>query len=149
MNAVVVESTLTCPHCGIAARETMPNDACLYIYECSGCGAMLRLKPSDCCVICSYGSVACPRFRKVPSAVAADDARKRMPLVVYPFRYRDARTGKWVKARYMAERTEIAAQYAEWKVTGPGEERRPIDSIQVGGRASSRRWVTRRRLATS
>jgi len=47
------------------------------------------------------------------------------PLVVYPFRYKDARTGRWVRARYMAERSEIAARYAEWEITGPGEERRP------------------------
>lgn len=33
------------------------------------------------------------------------------PLVVYPFRYKDARTGRWVKARYMAARDEIAARY--------------------------------------
>jgi hypothetical protein len=46
---------------------------------------------------------------------------------VFPFRYRDPRTGRWVKARYKAERTEIAARYAEWEITGPGEERRPID----------------------
>jgi hypothetical protein len=44
---------------------------------------------------------------------------------VFPFRYRDARTGRWVKARYMAERSEIAARYTEWEITGPGEERRP------------------------
>jgi len=47
-------------------------------------------------------------------------------LVVFPFRYKDAQTGKWVKARYMAERSEIAAPYADWEITGPGEERRPI-----------------------
>ena len=45
------------------------------------------------------------------------------PLVVFPFRYRDARTGRWVKARYKAERDEIAARYAEWEIIGPGEER--------------------------
>jgi len=32
-----------------------------------------------------------------------------------PFRYRDHVTGKWVKARYVAERHEIAARYAEWE----------------------------------
>jgi len=48
-----------------------------------------------------------------------------VPLVVFPFRYRDARTGRWVKARYKAERDEIAARYAEWEIVGPGEERRP------------------------
>ena len=60
MNAVVVESMLTCPHFGFAARETMPMDACLFFCECGGCGALLRPKPGDCCVFCWYGSVACP-----------------------------------------------------------------------------------------
>ena len=32
-------------------------------------------------------------------------------------------TGKWVKARYVAERHEIAARYTEWEVIGPPEIR--------------------------
>lgn len=60
MKDVVLESMLTCPHCGCVARETMPADACLYFYECSNCKAMLRPRPGDCCVFCSYGSVKCP-----------------------------------------------------------------------------------------
>lgn len=48
-----------------------------------------------------------------------------MTLVVYPLRYKDARTGRWVKARYLAECDEIAVRYAEWGTIGPGEERRP------------------------
>ncbi len=44
---------------------------------------------------------------------------------VFPFRYRDPHTGRWVKARYMATRDEIAARYAEWEITGPGEVRTP------------------------
>ena len=27
---VVLESVLTCPHCGCVAQETMPTDACLF-----------------------------------------------------------------------------------------------------------------------
>ena len=57
---VVFESVLTCPHCGAASRETMPTDACLYFHECGRCKTMLRPKPGDCCVFCSYGSVKCP-----------------------------------------------------------------------------------------
>ena len=34
----------------------MPTDACQWYYECQGCGALLRPKPS-CCVFCSYGTV--------------------------------------------------------------------------------------------
>jgi hypothetical protein len=55
-------------------------------------------------------------------------------IEVFPFRYRDARTGKWVKARYMATPDEIAARYAEWEITGPGEERRPIAGYFNPGR---------------
>jgi len=44
-------------------------------------------------------------------------------LELFPFRYRDARTGKWVRARYRADREEIAARYAEWEIIGPAEIR--------------------------
>lgn len=57
---VVLESVITCPHCGYAKEETMPTDACQWFYECTNCGALLRPKPGDCCVFCSYGSVPCP-----------------------------------------------------------------------------------------
>lgn len=53
-------STLVCPHCGAAKAEIMPTDACVFFYECRGCGALLRPKPGDCCVFCSYGSLPCP-----------------------------------------------------------------------------------------
>jgi hypothetical protein len=38
----------------------MPDDACLFFWNCPGCGARLKPKPGDCCVFCSYGSVPCP-----------------------------------------------------------------------------------------
>ncbi|MBI1213459.1 MAG: hypothetical protein GC190_18520 [Alphaproteobacteria bacterium] len=53
-------STITCPSCGHRKTETMPTDACLFFYECTGCGVRLRPKPGDCCVFCSYGSDHCP-----------------------------------------------------------------------------------------
>jgi hypothetical protein len=43
MNTVVLESVLTCPHCGFAAQETMPTDACLFVYECRNCKTLLRV----------------------------------------------------------------------------------------------------------
>ena len=60
MTAAVLESVLTCPQCGTTSSETMPTDACVFFYNCGGCGAKLRPKRGDCCVFCSYGSVACP-----------------------------------------------------------------------------------------
>lgn len=56
----VLESELKCPHCGFAAVERMPTDACVYYYECLGCHTLLRPKSGDCCVFCSYGTVKCP-----------------------------------------------------------------------------------------
>lgn len=56
----ILESTLTCPECGQQADEVMPTNACLFFYDCPQCCALLRPKAGDCCVFCSYGSVACP-----------------------------------------------------------------------------------------
>jgi hypothetical protein len=53
-------SELTCPQCGHRETARMPTDACQYFYDCRGCGVLLRPKPGDCCVFCSYGSVRCP-----------------------------------------------------------------------------------------
>jgi mercuric ion transport protein len=54
------ESVLTCPHCGHAKAEVMPTDACQFFYECENCRTLLRPKPGDCCVFCSFGSTKCP-----------------------------------------------------------------------------------------
>lgn len=57
---MILDSIITCPHCGTAKEEIMPADACRVFYECTGCGTRLRPKASDCCVFCSFGSVPCP-----------------------------------------------------------------------------------------
>jgi hypothetical protein len=64
MNAIIIESVLTCPHCGYAKQETMPTNACQFYYECSNCKALLRPNPGDCCVFCSFGSVKCPPIQQ-------------------------------------------------------------------------------------
>ncbi len=46
------------------------------------------------------------------------------PLVLFPFRYRDELTGKWLRARYKTSRSDIAARHVEWEISGPGETRR-------------------------
>ncbi len=58
--SVVLQSVITCPACGFSKTETMPTDACQFFYECENCKKMLRPKPGDCCVFCSFGSVKCP-----------------------------------------------------------------------------------------
>lgn len=58
--APVMTSELVCPHCGARHVESMPLDACIRFFKCRACGSMLKPKPGDCCVFCSYGSVPCP-----------------------------------------------------------------------------------------
>ncbi|MFM9849436.1 MAG: GDCCVxC domain-containing (seleno)protein [Hyphomicrobiaceae bacterium] len=57
------QSVITCPGCGTSKTERMPSDACQIVYECTGCGVILRPKAGDCCVFCSYGSVPCPAIQ--------------------------------------------------------------------------------------
>ena len=57
-------SELTCPQCGHREVETMPTDACLFYYECKSCDVLLKPLAGDCCVFCSYGSVACPPIQQ-------------------------------------------------------------------------------------
>nr|WP_093921773.1 GDCCVxC domain-containing (seleno)protein [Sunxiuqinia elliptica] len=53
-------SIITCPNCGHSKEEKMPTDACQFFYECVNCKAVLKPKPGDCCVYCSFGTVKCP-----------------------------------------------------------------------------------------
>jgi hypothetical protein len=57
-----------------------------------------------------------------------------MPLEYFPFRYRDPLTGKWIRARYVAERHEIAERYVEWEIIGPPE-------IRSGGASMFSPWA--------
>jgi hypothetical protein len=49
-----------------------------------------------------------------------------MSIELYPFRFRDPVTGRWMRARYKATIADIARAYAEWEITGPAEVRTPI-----------------------
>ena len=51
-------------------------------------------------------------------------------LELFAFRYRGARSSKWVRARYAATREEIAQRYAEWEILAPAEVR----DVDPGGR---------------
>ena len=59
-----LQSMLTCPQCGHVEIETMPTDACQFFYDCKGCGTVLRPNAGDCCVFCSFGTVACPPIQE-------------------------------------------------------------------------------------
>jgi hypothetical protein len=42
-----------------------------------------------------------------------------MRLELFLFRYRDDLTGKWKRARYVAQRHVIAERFAEFEIIGP------------------------------
>jgi hypothetical protein len=73
MGAVILQSVISCPACGVQREEIMPTDACMYYYECSGCKQLLRPKAGDCCVFCSYGSIACPPIQEQRGCCHARD----------------------------------------------------------------------------
>jgi len=59
-NKVQLQSIITCPECGHQKEETMPTNACQFFYECENCKKVLKPNQGDCCVYCSFGTVACP-----------------------------------------------------------------------------------------
>lgn len=63
-DGVVLQSVITCPECGFSTEETMPTDSCQWFYTCGCCNAVLKPKPGDCCVYCSYGTVPCPPIQE-------------------------------------------------------------------------------------
>lgn len=54
------EARITCPSCGAVTVETMPEDYCLWFFDCPACHARLTPKPGDCCIFCSYADKPCP-----------------------------------------------------------------------------------------
>ena len=64
---IILESTIICTACGHKEQETMSADSCQFFYQCKNCGTVLKPKPGDCCVYCSYGSVPCPSIQETKS----------------------------------------------------------------------------------
>ena len=60
--------TITCPECRGQTSATIPMNACLFFFDCPACGAHLRPRPGECCVICSYGDQACPSRTPPPTS---------------------------------------------------------------------------------
>lgn len=58
--AATTTANLICPICNGKQTAEMPTDACQFFYDCQKCGKVIRPKPGDCCVFCSYADVVCP-----------------------------------------------------------------------------------------
>jgi hypothetical protein len=50
-----------------------------------------------------------------------------MPTL-YPFRFRDPLTGKWVRARHKMQVPELQRHYSDWEITGAPEMRHVTDA---------------------
>jgi len=59
-----MDAIITCSECQHAKIETIREDACQFFYECANCHTVLRPKPGDCCVFCSYSPIRCPSAEK-------------------------------------------------------------------------------------
>ena len=62
MNSIQLKmsAVLTCPKCGFRHEYAMPGNSCQFYFRCGNCEAVLRPKPGDCCVFCSYADTKCP-----------------------------------------------------------------------------------------
>ena len=87
--------------------------------------------------------------QRVPVTLGADgesiraigqEDRAARTLVLYPFRFRDPLTGKWIRAEQKLQAPELQRQYAECEITGTPEIRHVMprvgsDNSGRGGRA--------------
>lgn len=64
MSKIIHQSELTCPECGATQMQQMPDDCCQWFWQCPQCDTLLKPKPGDCCVFCSWGSVPCPPVQR-------------------------------------------------------------------------------------
>jgi len=113
---IELESTITCPRCGHSETEAMPTDSCQWYYDCKGCGAVLKPKPGDCCVYCTYGTVPCPPIQRTDHAASKSGKVNRNGLAaigarafrsIYPVGFRQ-------RPRSQPNRKEI--QKCAWHV---------------------------------
>ena len=79
---MITASTITCPKCGYQATEQMPTDACQFFYDCRGCGERLKPEAGDCCVFCSYGTMACPPIQLNRSHCAPREHPHNLPGIM-------------------------------------------------------------------
>ena len=68
-----------------------------------------------------------PTLASAATSSKRDNAYMAPRLELFPFRFRDPRTRKWIRARHVATREDIAARYAEREIAGQAEIR-DVDS---------------------
>ncbi len=62
--SIQTTATLICPNCQTSQTVEMSIDACQFFYKCEKCSEIMKPKPGDCCVFCSYANIKCPPKQK-------------------------------------------------------------------------------------
>jgi hypothetical protein len=68
MSTTQLMATITCPHCATETPAVMPEESCQFFWDCPACGNVLRPKPGDCCVFCSFADTPCLPVRRTGSS---------------------------------------------------------------------------------
>ena len=76
-------SSITCPECGHTETETMPQDACVHLYECKNCQTLLKPEAGDCCIFCSKGSHPCPTSQRESQAYSCMTKNPLFPVAPF------------------------------------------------------------------
>lgn len=58
--STALTARIACPLCRKVTEAAIPEGACQFFWDCPACGGVLRPKPGDCCVFCSYADRRCP-----------------------------------------------------------------------------------------
>jgi len=61
---IILDSEITCPHCGFSKVERMPTSNCQILYTCENCKKNLTPNKGDCCVYCTHATVPCPPIQE-------------------------------------------------------------------------------------
>ncbi len=56
---MILESTLTCPHCKHKETHTLEEKIVPVRYQCGGCHQSPRINAGDCCIYCVFGDYPC------------------------------------------------------------------------------------------
>ncbi|HEX2788591.1 MAG TPA: GDCCVxC domain-containing (seleno)protein [Ignavibacteria bacterium] len=54
-----VKANLKCPECNNITQETIPDNCCVFFFECKNCNKIFKPLKNDCCVFCSYSDKKC------------------------------------------------------------------------------------------
>ncbi len=68
MASELLDAIMTCPACGYQQMVTMEAFGQRMLWPCPACGSVLRPRPGEHCIYCSFASVPCPPVQRAELA---------------------------------------------------------------------------------